>query len=77
LLKIHFTANEISNYRSIYPDEKQNQILDFFHKQMLNRGVLTASYGLIALSTTMTEDDVEEIALAIDATIAEISDRFN
>ncbi|MDH5821156.1 aspartate aminotransferase family protein [Acinetobacter pseudolwoffii] len=76
LLKIHFTDNEIKNYRSIYPDEKQNKILEFFHKQMLNRGILTASYGLIALSTTMSLDDIEEISTAIELTIEEISKIF-
>ncbi|OTG84203.1 aspartate aminotransferase family protein [Acinetobacter sp. ANC 4558] len=77
LLKIHFTDNVIKDYRSIYPDEQQNKILDFFHKQMLNRGILTASYGLIALSTTMSLDDVDEIGTAVELTIEEISKVFN
>ena len=75
LFKVHFTAGPITDYRSIYlgPDERRK--LDAFHKGLLGRGVLSASNGLFALSTPMTDEDIESILRAIDGTLGEVADR--
>ncbi|RUX90650.1 aminotransferase class III-fold pyridoxal phosphate-dependent enzyme, partial [Mesorhizobium sp. M7A.F.Ca.CA.004.04.1.1] len=54
LFKVHFTALPITDYRSVYPGASVRMKLDLFHKGLLDRGVLSASYGLFALSTSMT-----------------------
>lgn len=71
LFKIHFTNLPVTDYRSVYPGQAQRRKLDAFHKGLLDRGVLSASYGLFALSTAMTENDARAILEAIDGALAE------
>ncbi|WP_245261251.1 MULTISPECIES: aspartate aminotransferase family protein [unclassified Mesorhizobium] len=73
LFKVHFTVLPITDYRSVYPGASERKKLDRFHKELIDRGVLSASYGLFALSTSMTEDDAREILSAIDGALAEIA----
>lgn len=73
LFKVHFTALPITDYRSVYPGASERMKLDLFHKGLLDRGVLSASYGLFALSTSMTEEDAREILSAIDGALAAIA----
>ncbi|BCH05166.1 aspartate aminotransferase family protein (plasmid) [Mesorhizobium sp. 131-2-5] len=73
LFKVHFTPLPITDYRSVYPGVSERKKLDRFHKGLIDRGVLSASYGLFALSTSMTEDDAQEILSAIDGALAEIA----
>ena len=73
MFKIHFTANPIVDYRSVYPSPAERKKLDRLHKGLLDRGVLSASYGLFALSTPMSEQDATNILLAIDDTLKSIS----
>ena len=75
LFKVHFTALPVTDYRSVYPGPAERKKLDAFHKGLLDRGVLSASYGLFALSTPMTEDDGQAILSAIDGTLGEIAAR--
>jgi glutamate-1-semialdehyde 2,1-aminomutase len=65
LLKIHFTDKTVRDYRSAYMGEAESRRLAAFNLNLLNHGVLAASYGLIALSTPMTDADVQEIVSAI------------
>ncbi|ANG99117.1 class III aminotransferase [Brucella pseudogrignonensis] len=73
LFKIHFTGNDVVDYRSVYPSADQRKKLDALHKGLLQRGVLSASYGLFALSTPMTETDALNILAAIDDTLKDIA----
>lgn len=73
LFKVHFTALPITDYRSVYPGASERMKLDLFHKGLLDRGVLSASYGLFALSTSMTEEDAREILSAIGGALAAIA----
>lgn len=73
LFKLHFTDRPISDYRSVYPSAAERGRLDVLHKGLLNRGVLSASYGLFALSTPMTEKDAVKILAVIDETIGDIA----
>jgi glutamate-1-semialdehyde 2,1-aminomutase len=41
---------------------------------LLGRGVLSASYDLFALSTPMTDEDVENILGAIQGTLGEVAE---
>jgi len=72
LLKIHFTGNQIADYRSVYPTEREAEMLRTFNLTLLNTGVLAASYGLMALSTPMTDSDVHQVSAAIDTAIADV-----
>jgi len=75
LFKVHFTSHPVTDYRSVYPGAAERKKLDAFHKGLLDRGVLSASYGLFALSTPMTDDDAQKILSAIDETLSEIVTR--
>ncbi len=73
LFKVHFTAQPITDYRSVYPGPIEKRRLDAFHRGLIDRGVLSASYGLFALSTPMTDADAQEILAAIEDTLAMIA----
>jgi glutamate-1-semialdehyde 2,1-aminomutase len=73
LLKIHFADRPIRDYRSAYLTEQESRRQAMFSRGLLNRGVLAASYGLMALSTPMTEEDAETIVAAASASLAEVS----
>lgn len=65
LLKIHFTDKPVRDYRSAYMSDAESRQLAAFNLNLLNNGILVASYGLMALSTPMTDDDVQEIVSAV------------
>ena len=60
LLKIHFADRPIRDYRSAYLTEQEAQRQAVFNRGLLNRGVLAAGYGLMALSTPMTDADIDD-----------------
>jgi glutamate-1-semialdehyde 2,1-aminomutase len=49
--------------------------LNALHKELLNRGVLSASYGLFALSTPMTQADAEMILEAVDDALRAVAEQ--
>ena len=51
LLKIHLTDRQVRDYRSAYPTEDESKRQIVFNRALLNRGVLAAGNGLMALST--------------------------
>ena len=73
LLKIHFADRPIRDYRSAYLTEQEAQRQAIFSQGLLNRGVLAAGYGLMALSTPMTDADVDAIIAAASGALAEVS----
>jgi glutamate-1-semialdehyde 2,1-aminomutase len=73
LLKIHFADRPVRDYRSAYLSGQETKRQTAFHRAMLNRGVLAAGYGLMALSTPMTDADVEAIIAAASGALAEVA----
>jgi glutamate-1-semialdehyde 2,1-aminomutase len=73
LFKVHFTNRPITDYRSIFPSPAERQRIDQLHKGLLSRGVISASNGLFALSTPMTDDDLRNLLAAIDDTLKSIA----
>jgi len=73
LLKIHFADRPIRDYRSAYLTEQEAQRQVVFNRGLLNRGVLAAGYGLMALSTPMTDADVDAIVAAAAGALAEVA----
>lgn len=72
LLKLHFADRPIRDYRSAYMSEAEAKRQSLFNLEFLNRGVLAASYGLMALSLPMTDADVESIVRAASDALAEV-----
>jgi glutamate-1-semialdehyde 2,1-aminomutase len=73
LLKIHFADRPVWDYRSAYMTEQEAQRQAVFNRGLLNRGVLAAGYGLMALSTPMTDTDVEAIVAAASGALGEVA----
>jgi glutamate-1-semialdehyde 2,1-aminomutase len=73
LLKIHFADHPVRDYRSAYLTEQETKRQTAFHRAMLNRGVLAAGYGLMALSTPMSDADVDAIIAAASSALAEVA----
>lgn len=73
LLKIHFAEREIRDYRSAYTTEQEARRQAVFNSGLLNRGILAAGYGLMALSTPMTAAEADAIVAAADQSLAEVA----
>jgi glutamate-1-semialdehyde 2,1-aminomutase len=72
LLKIHFADRPVRDYRSAYPTEEETKRQAVFNRALLNRGVLAAGNGLMALSTPMTDADIQAIIDAASGALAEV-----
>jgi glutamate-1-semialdehyde 2,1-aminomutase len=73
LLKIHFADRPIRDYRSAFLTEQEAKRQAIFNQGLLNRGVLAAGYGLMALSTPMTDADVDAIIAAASGALGEVA----
>ncbi|KRE11540.1 class III aminotransferase [Bosea sp. Root483D1] len=73
LAKIHFTDRPVRDYRSAYAGSEETARMARFNRALLDRGVLAAGYGLIALSTPMTDADIETVLAAISESIADVA----
>ena len=73
LLKIHFADRPVRDYRSAYLSEEEARPQAIFSRAFLNRGVLAAGNGLMALSTPMTDADIHAIIDAVSGALAEVS----
>ena len=73
LLKIHFADRPVRDYRSAYQSETEARRQAIFNLGLLNRGVLAAGYGLMALSTPMTDADIDTIVAAAAGALADVS----
>jgi glutamate-1-semialdehyde 2,1-aminomutase len=61
LRRMHFTAGELRDYRTAYPNDTARQQMAAFYQALLAAGLLIAPGGLMALSTSMTDTDVDDI----------------
>ena len=73
LLKIHFADRPVRDYRSAYLTEEEARRQAIFNRGLLNRGVLAAGYGLMALSTPMLDADIDAIIDAASGALAEVA----
>jgi glutamate-1-semialdehyde 2,1-aminomutase len=73
LLKIHFAVRPVRDYRSAYLSEEEARRQAVFNRAFLNRGVLAAGNGLMALSTPMTDADIHAIIDAASGALAEVA----
>lgn len=73
LAKIHFTDRPVKDYRSAYAGPEETARMAHFNRGLMNRGVLAAGYGLFALSTPMTDADIEAVVAAIAESVADIA----
>jgi glutamate-1-semialdehyde 2,1-aminomutase len=72
LLKVHFTSRATTDYRSVFQSPLEAQLLATFNRGLLDRGVLAASYGLMALSTPMADQDLAGILQAAEGAVDDV-----
>lgn len=75
LLKLHFAERPIRDYRSAYMSEDEAKRQSVFNLEFLNRGVLAAGYGLMALSLPMRDADIESIVRAASDALAQVASK--
>jgi glutamate-1-semialdehyde 2,1-aminomutase len=73
LLKIHFADRPVRDYRSAYLSEEEARRQAAFNRAFLNRGVLAAGNGLMALSTPMTDAEIHAIIDAASGALEEVA----
>jgi len=73
LLKLHFTSEPLRDYRSAMPTPHMMRQADALATALLNDGVLMANYGLMALSTPMTNADADWIVSAVEGALRRLS----
>jgi glutamate-1-semialdehyde 2,1-aminomutase len=71
ILAVHFSERPVRNYRDVA--KADGELLRRFFIGMLNEGVFLAPRGMMALSTPMTEDDLEQVVRAADAAAASLA----
>lgn len=71
LLKLHLRTKPISNYRDAFPSAAQRAAMVSLNQAILNQGVLMAGYGLIALSTPMSDDDIAQIGESVHTALSQ------
>ena len=69
LLKVHFTNLPIRDYRSTVVSPAQSKMESVFTRALINQSLLPSSYGLMALSTAMSDDDIEQIIDAVQGAL--------
>jgi glutamate-1-semialdehyde 2,1-aminomutase len=74
LFAIHFTGTPVVDYRTMVSSNKK-MTHDFF-LGLVNHGVLMAPRAMGALSTPMTEQDIQEFIDAVDSVVAESRPRW-
>jgi glutamate-1-semialdehyde 2,1-aminomutase len=72
LIKIHFTNAPIRDYRSSFPSPAHMKMMEVFTRALINRSLLPSSYGLMALSTAMTDTDICQIVDAVEEALDEV-----
>jgi glutamate-1-semialdehyde 2,1-aminomutase len=66
------TARSATTDRA-YPTDQEVRCQAIFNLGLLNLGVLAAGYGLMALSTPMTDKDIDMIIAAASEALTEVS----
>jgi glutamate-1-semialdehyde 2,1-aminomutase len=66
LRRLHLTDACLSDYRSTFAAADGARRVSALASALFDEGVIIASNGLMALSTAMTEADIDEIAAAFD-----------
>jgi glutamate-1-semialdehyde 2,1-aminomutase len=70
LRRVHMKSTPLSDFRSTFPSADEKRRLAALWRALLDRGVMVAPTGLMALSTPMTGADVDEAIGAFDEALA-------
>ena len=62
LLMMHLHQRPVVDYRSAYRRPEEKALHDQLYRYLINHGILTSQLGLGAVSTPMTEADIDRLA---------------
>ncbi len=65
LVKVHFSGRPARDYRSAHMNEAETRRVAAFSRALLNEGIIISGDGLMALSTPMMDDDLDQILSGI------------
>ena len=65
MVALIFNDSPFSNYREMPLRMQEAKMIYALHRFLLNRGVQIVPHGLMLLSTAMTEDDIDEMLVAV------------
>jgi glutamate-1-semialdehyde 2,1-aminomutase len=65
LLRIHLREHEPTGYRSGYPDKAESQLRERLINELYSRNIMLTNTCSIALSTVMTEKEIESLGRAL------------
>jgi glutamate-1-semialdehyde 2,1-aminomutase len=67
LVIVHWTDGEIVSSKDVILSVAAAELPRLLHLEMMNRGVFSASRGMYALSTPMTEKEIDQAIEAFEA----------
>jgi glutamate-1-semialdehyde 2,1-aminomutase len=73
LLMMHLHERPVVDYRSAYRRADEKALHDQLHRYLLNHGILTSQLGLGAVSTPMTESDIDRLAETVVEALRQIN----
>jgi len=69
LLRLHVTGRRLRNYRDCYPTQTEKLRQAALYQGLMDRGIIIAPNGLIAISTVTTDADIAAFASGLQATL--------
>jgi glutamate-1-semialdehyde 2,1-aminomutase len=72
LFRLHFFRHAIADYRSAYASTAQRRALALVHRGLLDRGILLTPTGSGALSTPMTDTDIQDLSTNVLEAIRDV-----
>jgi len=72
LVMIHFNRRTLRNYRDVFPHASESRRIATLHRALLNRGFILGAGGLAAISTANTDQEIDDLADAIEDSLREM-----
>ena len=72
LVMVHFNRRELGGYRDVFRNARESRRMSALHKALLNRGFILGSGGLAAISTANTDEEIDDLAGAIEDSLREM-----
>ena len=72
LVMVHFNRRDLDNHRDVLPTENESRRISALHKALLNRGFMLGAGGLAAISTVNTDQEIDDLADAIEDSLREM-----
>jgi glutamate-1-semialdehyde 2,1-aminomutase len=72
LFMLHLHGRPLASYRDAYRRPEEQKRLAIVHRALLNTGIIIAPNGLGAISTPMSETEIEDLVAAVRSAVREV-----